>query len=72
MKCSHPMCSRGIGLASHRRAFRKALYCSRRCRDDYASMRPMSPADARLFRWLFAVPDADARLVPAMVRVRPR
>jgi hypothetical protein len=74
MKCSHPMCKRGIGLVSHRRSFRKGLYCSRRCRDDYATTQPMSRADVSLFTWLFASGSADARprLVPATVRVRAR
>jgi hypothetical protein len=74
MKCSHPMCNRGIGLVSHRRSFRKEFYCSRRCRDDYAAVQPVSPADAALFAWLFAPANADARLrpVPATVRMRAR
>jgi hypothetical protein len=57
MKCSHPMCKRGIGLVSHRRAFGKRLYCSRTCRYNYAGERPgplsQPSADARLFVWLF-------------------
>jgi hypothetical protein len=74
MKCSHPLCNRGIGLVSHRRVFRNGLYCSRRCRDDYLTVHPMSRGDARLFTWLFALTGADAgpRLVPARVRVRAR
>ena len=77
MKCSHPMCNRGVGLVSHRRVFSRALYCSRRCRDNYAAARSQqsapSPADAKLFAWLFAAP-ADARpaLVPVPVRVQAR
>lgn len=69
MKCSHPMCNRKIGLVSYRRSFRKGLYCSRRCRDNYGS-----PADATLFAWLFAPVNADAPqdLVPATVRIRAR
>jgi hypothetical protein len=74
MNCSHPMCNRGIGLVSHRRLFRKALYCSRRCRDNNTARQPMASADARLFAWLFgpAAADARPRLVPATVRVRAR
>lgn len=74
MKCSHPMCNRGIGLVSHRRSFHKGPYCSRRCRDDYAAVQPVSPADAILFTWLFAPANMDARPrpVPATVRIRAR
>jgi hypothetical protein len=76
MKCSHPMCNRGIGLVSHRRAFGKRLYCSRRCRDTYAAALPQSkprlPADARLFAWLFVPMNVPAhrRLAPATVRAQ--
>ena len=35
MKCSHPQCSRGIGLVSYRRVFAKGRYCSKKCRDSY-------------------------------------
>jgi len=78
MKCSHPMCNRGIGLVSHRRWHGKGLYCSRRCRDNYATAptRPQRPlsADAKLFALLFAPLDAHARrpLTPATVRIRAR
>ena len=77
MKCSHSMCNRGIGLVSHRRAFGKGLYCSRRCRDNYAAALPQSkprqPADTRLFAWLFVPVNAPAqrRLASATVRARP-
>jgi hypothetical protein len=77
MKCSHPMCRRDIGLVSHRRWFGSGLYCSRRCRDNYAAVRrtptPL-PADARLFAWLLAPAQAHAPrpLVAASVRVRGR
>jgi hypothetical protein len=78
MKCSHPMCNRGIGLVSHRRSFGKGLYCSRRCRDNYPaaqtrSKQPLS-ADARLFAWLFAPLNARAHrpLAPAAVRAQRR
>jgi hypothetical protein len=78
MKCSHPMCNRGIGLVSHRRSFGKGLYCSRRCRDNYAAAlqqpKPRLPADARLFAWLFAPLNAHARrpLAPAAVQAQRR
>jgi hypothetical protein len=75
MKCSHPMCNRAIGLVSHRRWLGKGLYCSRRCRDNYAAARPTPPsADARLFAWLLVPARADAvhPLVPATVRRRSR
>ena len=76
MKCSHPMCNRGIGLVSHRRSFSKGLYCSRRCRDNYAAARPQSKSrladDARLFAWLFVPVNArpHPRLAPATVRAQ--
>jgi hypothetical protein len=77
MKCSHPMCNRAIGLVSHRRWFDKGLYCSRGCRDNYATSRPKpsSPLsdDAKLFAWLFAPASAHApALARATVRVRAR
>jgi len=76
MKCSHPVCNRAVGLVSRRRWFGQGPYCSRRCRDNYASARPKPPltADAKLFAWLFApsgVHEPPA-LVPAAVRVRAR
>jgi hypothetical protein len=62
MRCSHPSCSRGVGLVSHRRPFDKRRYCSRACRYNYAGERlgPLTQrsADARLFAWLFAAPSA--------------
>jgi hypothetical protein len=78
MKCSHPMCNRGIGLVSHRGWFGKGLYCSRRCRDNYATARtrpkPSLSADTRLFAWLFAPLNARAHrpLAPAVVRTQRR
>jgi hypothetical protein len=76
MNCSHPLCNRPIGLVSHRRWFGKGIYCSRRCRDNYAPTRPTAPlsADAKLFAWLFAPQGAQgpAPLAPALVRVRAR
>src|SRR5262249_21644742 len=74
MKCAHPTCNRGIGLVSHRRSFSKGLYCSRRCRDNYAAAKPRTSDDARLFAWLFVPMNAPAqrRLVPATVRAPPR
>jgi hypothetical protein len=78
MKCSHPMCNRGIGLVSHRRVFGKGLYCSRRCRDNYATALPQPeprvPADARLFAWLLVPVNARAqpRLAPVAVRAQRR
>jgi hypothetical protein len=76
MKCSHPLCNRGIGLVSHRAWFGKGLYCSRECRDNYAKVqpRPKPPlsADARLFAWLFSPLTAHTHrpLARATVRVQ--
>ena len=77
MKCSHPMCNRGVGLVSHRRWFDKGLYCSRGCRDNYMAPRskPATPRsdDAKLFAWLFAPTSAPApALARATVPVRAR
>jgi hypothetical protein len=78
MRCSHPMCKRGIGLVSYRRAFDKRLYCSRTCRYNYVVERlsPLSQRspDARLFAWLFAAPGADGHpsRIPAVIPVRTR
>jgi hypothetical protein len=78
MRCSHPMCKRGIGLVSYRPAFGKRRYCSRACRYNYAGERlgplPQRSADARLFAWLFAAPSAGGHddQVPAAIRVRSR
>jgi hypothetical protein len=78
MKCSHPLCNRGIGLVLHRGWFGKGLYCSRRCRDNYAtvrtSLRPPLSADAKLFAWLLAPLDARAHppLASATVRAQRR
>ena len=78
MKCSHPLCSCGIGLVTHRRWFAKGLYCSRRCRDNFATerTRPKTPlsVDARIFAWLLVPPNARAHqpLAPAMVRAQRR
>ena len=78
MKCSHPLCNRGIGLVSHRGWFGKGLYCSRRCRDNYATAqtrpRPPLSADAKLFAWLFAPLTAHAHrpLARATVRAQRR
>lgn len=77
MKCSHPTCNRAIGLVSHRRWFGQGLYCSRRCRDNYATacQAPTPhPADAKLFAWLLAParPHASGPFVPARVPVRAR
>ena len=70
MKCSHRMCNRGIGLVSHRRAFAKGLYCSRRCRDNYAAALPQLMP--RLCAWLLMPVNAPAhgRLAPATVRAQ--
>jgi hypothetical protein len=71
MRCAHPTCDRGIGLASHRRGwFGKRLYCSRTCRDDYAAeQRPTRPRRAfepSLLELLLAPASAPGK--PASVR----
>jgi len=76
MKCSHPMCNRGIGLVSHRRTFGKGLYCSRGCRNNCAAApaqaKPRLADDTRLFAWLFLPVNArpQPRLAPATVRAQ--
>ena len=79
MRCANPMCSRGIGLVSHRLGlFDKRYACSKQCRTEVV-------ADVRRARhvawrravvsWLEAhlLPQArEARLQPARVRLRVR
>jgi hypothetical protein len=70
------MCSRGIGLVSHRRGWSgKRLYCSRACRDNYAAeqraaeqRQPRRPGSSvpSLFELLFA--PAGAPRAPVSVR----
>jgi len=55
MKCGHPACNRGIGLMSHRRWFSSKLYCSKACRDDYAS-KPRQLLEPRMSLALAPVP----------------
>ena len=69
MKCAHPMCSRGIGLVSHRRGWTgKRLYCSTACRDNYAGEqrppRPSRSSDPSVFELLFAAAGARRAAVP--------
>ena len=76
MKCSHPLCNRGIGLVSHRGWFGKGLYCSRRCRGNYVTTltrpQPWLSADAKLYAWLLAPLNAHPRrpLARATVQVQ--
>ncbi len=61
MKCAHPDCNRGIGLLSYWRPFGKAQYCSKRCRDSYASEDVKPSTDhhpATYFEWLFLQPSS--------------
>ena len=64
MKCAHPNCNRGIGLMSYRRAFAKAQFCSKQCRDSYRAATIKPPTRVRIattyFEWLFLPPAADA------------
>ena len=69
MKCSHPQCSRGIGLVSYRRIFAKGRYCSKKCRDSYVIDRPepsISRSAITYFEWLFMQPRGNA--LPRTVR----
>jgi hypothetical protein len=75
MKCSHPQCSRGIGLVSYHRTFGKGRYCSKKCRDDYAMGRPEPSSSRRTttyFEWLFVQPGSNARpqMLPVVSRAR--
>jgi hypothetical protein len=41
MKCSHPSCSRGIGLVSYQRSLLdKRRFCSEKCRDNFVKASP--------------------------------
>jgi hypothetical protein len=75
MKCSHPQCSRGIGLVSYCRAFARGRYCSKKCRDNYAMGRPDPSRSRRIticFEWPFLQPGSNAlpQMVPAVSRAR--
>lgn len=57
MKCSNPLCNRGIGLVAHRHGwFSKRRYCSRQCRDNFVSERPNPSQQERnaltYFHWI--------------------
>ncbi len=79
MKCSNPDCNRGIGLVAHRRGwFGKPPYCSRQCRDSFVAERSrqsqLERSAATYFEWLCLQPirNPQPKLMPAVVRVRPR
>lgn len=78
MKCAHPDCNRGIGLVSYRRPFAKARYCSKQCRDSYASENMKLAADhhpATYFEWLFLQPpsaDPLPQLAHSAARMKRR
>lgn len=71
MKCAHPNCIRGVGLVSYRRAFGKARFCSKLCRDRYvtADAKPMARerTATTYFEWLFLQPPS-----PLLQTVRRR
>ena len=66
MKCSHPMCNRGIGLVSYQRSFRKGLYCSPRCRDNYGAAQRVSRADVADFMLNQLTDDTYLRRAPGL------
>ena len=79
MRCANPMCSRGIGLVSHRLGlFDKRLACSKTCRAEFVA----DIKRARYLAWRRAVaswlavhllPQArDARPLPVRLRIRSR
>ena len=78
MKCSNPVCNRGIGLVSHQRGwFGKQRYCSRRCRDAFKVGQPKPSSQERspgsYFEWLFSqTGNPQPKLMGAMARVRSR
>jgi hypothetical protein len=79
MKCSNPICNRGLGLVVYRRGwFGKRRYCSKDCRDNFAAERSKRSQQERscttYFEWLFLEPirDSTAVLDAAVVRVRAR
>jgi hypothetical protein len=76
MKCSNPVCNRGIGLVAYRRSwFSKRHYCSKRCRDaclaDALKTQPKRGATT-YFEWLFLQPIEypQLNLKPAVVRAK--
>ena len=79
MKCSNPDCNRGIGLVAHRRGwFGKRRYCSKQCRDTFVGAWPKTSQQEgsaiTYFEWLFLQPveKPQSKLIPAIVRLRPR
>jgi transposase-like protein len=78
VKCAHPNCNRGIGLVSHRRAFAKARFCCKQCRDTYVTADAKPAAGERTattyFEWLFLPPSAEAlpQMARSAVRTRQR
>jgi len=61
MKCSHPSCSRGIGLVSYQRSLLdKRRFCSEKCRDNFMKESPKRLQKERLtpsyFDWLLSRP----------------
>ena len=80
MKCSNPDCNRGIGLLAHQQRgwFGKRRYCSKQCRDTFVGARPKTSQQEgsaiTYFEWLFLQPveKPQSKLIPAIVRLRPR
>jgi hypothetical protein len=76
MKCSNPLCNRGIGLISHRRGwFCKRRYCSRKCRDAFVTDLPKWSTQehnaSAYFGWLFVQLPAQ-KSMQAVIRVKAR
>jgi hypothetical protein len=77
MRCSNPVCNRGVGLVSHQRGwFGKQRYCSRRCRDAFKFEQPKPFSQDRSPRscckWLFSqlTGNPQPKLMGAVARVR--
>jgi len=76
MKCSNPECNRGIGLVAYRRGwFNKRRYCSKQCRDAFATDTPrlqQKSIEMTYFEWLFLRPieNPQLKLKAAVVRSR--
>ena len=69
MRCANPMCSRGIGLVSHRfGVFDKRYACSAKCRAEVVA----DIKQARYLAWRHAVVSwLAAHLVPQARHARP-
>jgi hypothetical protein len=71
MKCSHPDCSRGIGLVSHQRSLLdKRRFCSKKCRHNFVKEKRFQKErrTTSYFEWLMSLPAANPRVRANVLR----